>query len=495
MLLPLEAEIGTTFDLDPFAREPEVLQPFHDLGAERAELGDRTSHRVVVETEDPRRRDVLPVLRRKDAPRGEGGRLARHDDRVDVELGGGGGGEQTAATAVGVEGERSGVDPALHRHRVDRVGHRGLDDPQHTFCSLIEAHREGCRDPVGDRPFRRLHVEVHPRAEETPGIQASEDQMAVGDGRLLAAEAEAGGARSRAGALRPDAEGTHLVDPRDRAAARTDRGHIHGRGEDGQPGDLGLGALLDATTLDDRHVVGRASHVGADRVGMPEPTSERGDSDHAAGRPGREGPHRQLERPIRAHHAAVRLHHADRSPHAGGRESLAEGSQVRLEQRLDVRVDHRGGRPLVLVPFGRDRRRQGHREIRMPTRDRLRRLPFVLRVRVGVQEAHGDRLGAFGDESVDLAGEAREVERRDLLSPWPEPLGDLAAKAARNERLGRHPDPVIDEGAVASRQLEDVAEPSGRDEPDRRALPLQEGVDRHRRSVEEAFDLGNRPVG
>ena len=106
----------------------------------------------------------------------------------------------------------------------------------------------------------------------------------------------------------------------------------------------------------------------------------------------------------------------------------------------------------------------------MATPDRLRRLPFVLRVRVREQEARGDRLGAFGDEGVDLAGEAREVERRDPFPAWPEPLGDLSAKRARDEGLGRHPDPVTDVRTVASRELEHVAEPSGRDEPDLGAL-------------------------
>ncbi len=121
--------------------------------------------------------------------------------------------------------------------------------------------------------------------------------------------------------------------------------------------------------------------------------------------------------------------------------------------------------------------------------DRVRGLPLVLRVRVRMQETHSDHIHSLTEERVDLRIQAREVERHDLSAVGIEPLRDLTAEHPRNERLRRHPHPVVDRGSIPTCELEYVAETASGDESDGGSRPLDEGVDRHRGTVEEAFDI------
>src|SRR5260370_2890738 len=63
-------------------------------------------------------------------------------------------------------------------------------------------------------------------AEKGLGPDIAEQNIGVGDGRLVAAAAVAGRARHRAGAVRPDLEQTQSVARRDAATAGADLDHL-----------------------------------------------------------------------------------------------------------------------------------------------------------------------------------------------------------------------------------------------------------------------------
>src|SRR6266851_7045136 len=78
----------------------------------------------------------------------------------------------------------------------------------------------------GDGLARFFGVELEAAAEKRAGPDIAEQNIGVGDGRLVAAAAVAGGARHRAGAVRPDLEQTQPVARGDAAAASADLDHL-----------------------------------------------------------------------------------------------------------------------------------------------------------------------------------------------------------------------------------------------------------------------------
>ena len=119
-----------------------------------------------------------------------------------------------------------------------------------------------------DRRRGELAVELHLAAEEAVGVDPAEDDVRVGQRRLLAALAVAAGPGRRARAARPDAEGAAFVDVGDRAAAGADRVDVDHRHEQRVAGDPGVArrGLADAALGDDADVGGRAAHVEGDQA-------------------------------------------------------------------------------------------------------------------------------------------------------------------------------------------------------------------------------------
>ena len=127
---------------------------------------------------------------------------------------------------------------------------------------------------------------------------------------------------------RPHADGAELVDPRDRAAAGSDRDDVDHGTDDGPPADLGLGRLENAAAVDQGDVVGRAADVRADDVLVAELACECETADHAAGRAGLERADRPLSRPLRGDDAAVRLHECERMLEACCAQPLSELAEI-----------------------------------------------------------------------------------------------------------------------------------------------------------------------
>jgi len=77
-----------------------------------------------------------------------------------------------------------------------------------------------------DRARGQRRLQREPPADEIVRIEATEDQVRIGDGRLVAAEVVARGSRVGASALRSDSEESTRIDVGDRAAASADRADV-----------------------------------------------------------------------------------------------------------------------------------------------------------------------------------------------------------------------------------------------------------------------------
>src|SRR6185369_17056978 len=91
----------------------------------------------------------------------------------------------------------------------------------------IQAERRA--DAREDRVFRFLNIQLKCSAGESHRVNATQYDIGVSDGGLVAAAAVAGRARLRAGAGRADLDALHFVQARDRAAASADLDHFSHR--------------------------------------------------------------------------------------------------------------------------------------------------------------------------------------------------------------------------------------------------------------------------
>ena len=146
---------------------------------------------------------------------------------------------------------------------------------------------------AGQRGLRRGPVKTHASAQEEVGIEVAQQQVGVGDRRLLATETVTGGPGIGPGASGAHLEQTELVYVRDAAAPRADLDHVdHGRL------DRQTAALLEAVdarglhhgrhvgpaALDQACLGGGAAHVERDHIAVVRLGAEKRRGQPAAGR-------------------------------------------------------------------------------------------------------------------------------------------------------------------------------------------------------------------
>jgi len=69
-----------------------------------------------------------------------------------------------------------------------------------------------------------------------------------------------------------------------------------------------------------------------------------------------------------------------------------------------------------------------------------------------------------------------------------DPLGHLEPEVAGDDRGRPHLEEIVQVWSILPSDLEDIAEPGGRDQGRPRPRPLEDGVRRHRRSVRQPVD-------
>ena len=410
-----------------------VAQVARDLDARtrRAQLGDGRRDRGVGQLLAAQHQRALHL---RAAVRGGQPECAQHaargrdQDAPDPELVGQVGGVQRAGAAERQQREGARVQPALHGHDAQRADHLGVghaDDPVRAF---LGAQAELAREPL-DRARAPLRRRARTPLSGRRGVEPAQHQVRVGDRRLAAAAPVGGGPGLRARRARPHAQRAAAVAPADRAAAGADRVDVDHRQRQRAAADLAPGGLAHDAVLDDRHVARRAAHVEAQEVRLAGGgRHERGGS-RTAGGPAQHRQRGVVGGGLQAGQAAAGLH----DPRLGQpalRRALGERAQVGADERRERRVDLGGRRALVLAERPGDLVRERHVDAgAQPRAQRRAERTLVRGVAVGVQQAHGNRLGAA---RRDLLGQTRRQPRAARSTP----AGPMRSRAPKRRSGG-----------------------------------------------------------
>ena len=214
-----------------------------------------------------------------------------------------------------------------------------------------------------------------------------------------------------------------------------------------------------------------------------------GRADRAGRGPRQRGAHGKGARPSGRHQTAARLVDADGGVgrHAG--ELVFEGREIAPEHRLKVRVQHRGGEPLVLAELGLDLERGAYRDVREGGSNGGRDPVLVLGVAEREEQTYGAGVGAARANLLDHRGDGVVGQFGHRRSGRVHTLGNREPMAALDERrrviLGQR----VHVRASLATDLEEVAEAPRRDHRDVASLALDERVGAHRGAVGEPAQL------
>ncbi len=174
--------------------------------------------------------------------------------------------------------------------------------------------------------------------------------------------------------------------------------------------------------------------------------------------PGLHHRHRPLGRDLRRHHAAVRAHDREIALEADAAEARLQALHIAADLRPDIGVHHRGRHALELAILAQDVVRQREIDVRHRLPDHLAGDALVLGIGVGVQEAHRDRLDAFGLQRLAGRGHARLRQRLvDLAGREHAARRPRSVCAPRHQRLVPVEEQVVGLRPVAAADDVDVA--------------------------------------
>ena len=395
-----------------------------------------------------------------------------------------------ACAAEGDEGEVARLDSLLDRERPDRLRHLRVDHRDDPLGQLGDPEAELLAEP-GDRGAGGRGVERHAAARERLRIDPAEHEVGVGHRRAGAAAAVAGRAGIGAGALRADAQPSGLGIG-DRAAAGADRVDVRDRHQQREALERRLGRDVGLARDHEADVEARPAHVDADQVRAVERAGQGDEAHRPADRPGEQRLQRPLPRRLGGHDPAARLHDVQRNREPLPLHLGLQPFQVAADRRRGVRLDHRGGRPLVLSPLAGDAVRERDRHSVELLEQDLLDAKLVLRIEEAEEQRDGDRPEALVARPGSRGTHGRLVERHPLLAAPVEASRDLDDVAQRHERLRLAVVEVVEPGAVSARDVVDVAGSLGREEQHLLAAALEKGVEADGRSVDGEADRGGR---
>ena len=386
----------------------------------------------------------------------------------------------------------------VHPSRVRHVLVHHLDHPDR---GPVAVESQSGADVAGQRRRRLLRIETDPSAREPHGVEPAEHEIGVGHGRALAAEPVARGSRLGSGAGGTDAEPVHLVDPRDRAAARSDFHHLDDRDSHRKaaplqipvsPGDLEGSRAVGRPVLDKADLRGGAAHVQRERFGQAAFACDVTGQNRSPGGTRLDEPDGVLRGVLDRRDAAARHHQVERAGHPACPQPVLQAQEIARDQRPDVGIGAGGREALEFPDFGADFARETDGGFRQLRRQHLANRLLVRGVGVGVDEPdrHGldPRLPPLGRHFAHRPG----VEWNEDPAPGRHALVDLPPERARHERVRLvHEDVVLLEPLLES-HLQDVAKPPGGQECGPRALALDEGVGRKRGAVDQDGDVPGR---
>ena len=227
-----------------------------------------------------------------------------------------GAGVQASGAAESDQGEVARVVSPLDGDYADGFLHDCVDYANDTGCEFIEREWASlmlepfCGDAAG-----AIEIESEIAAEEAGGLQASEDEIRIGDGGLGAASV-ADGAGIGSGGFGADAKNAAGIEARERTSTGADGVNVEHGDADGKAGDLRVAGGGDRT-FDQRDVGGGASHVEGDDASEAAAARGDGGADNASGGAGENGADRFAGGRGKRGDASAGLHDEDaRVPHA-----------------------------------------------------------------------------------------------------------------------------------------------------------------------------------
>ncbi len=178
-------------------------------------------------------------------------------------------------------------------------------------------------------------------------------------------------------------------------------------------------------------------------------------------------------------------------------ELVVHAPEIAFHVRLDESVDQRRHRALVLAVFRQDGGGQRQRRLRVLLRDDLGGTPLMGGVGIGVDQRNADGADAALAEEPRRGAHARFVQWTQLFALVVEPAADLAHEAQRHDPFRLHPEirVAVALGHRLPRDLENVAEARGDDQPERGDLTLQQRVGGDGGAVGEAGDVRSGGAG
>ena len=428
----------------------------------------------------------------------------RDDQRLGPELPRVDAGVHRPRAAIGEDGEVAWIIALVDGDLPDQVGHLVLDDPRRSARRLDHAHAE----PLGDRLEalpRGAPIETEPAAEKVVRIEITEATAASVTVGSAPPRAVADGAGQRASRERPDAQApARLVDPDDAAAAAADRADVDARHEVLVLVDDALVARHRAAIVDEPHVERRPAHIGRDHVLLAEDGTEILRGEHARHRPGVEGEEGPARRLRRGHDAASALHHL----HGGAQARTA----TRSADALHVGAGDRPRYALMTVAAVRSYSPQrGTRSTEQQTKTPGAMRSTIAFTRRSCSGRLNDQRKQIAMASSTLGHEPADgglglllVQLDHDLALAVDALADLGDEGLGHDgRIGlvalrEVQDLFAGEAGHAARaphDVDDVAMPSGGDEPDLGAAPLEQRIGPHRRAEGQARGPAEQRLG
>ena len=173
-------------------------------------------------------------------------------------------------------------------------------------------------------------------------------------------------------------------------------------------------------------------------------------------------------------------------------EALPHRFEIEGDDRHGVGIDHGRTETIILADARCQYRRQGDRHAGPALAQQIADFLFVGGVGIGVHKADRDGLDVFRLEPVDGPFHPGPIEGLADASVAGRRFGDLQAPGPRDKGAGLIDEGITDRGSRTVPDLENVAESLGRDQSRLRPFAFDEGVDDHRRAVDDDRAVGHR---
>ena len=455
--------------------------------------------RRFLQAREPRAHKVVAQVRMQHAERAEVTGRAGNDDPRHPDLARDRRGVKRAGAAVGDQAKGGGIQAAIGRDALDRIGHRGNGDAQDAVGGIGEAQAERLGDLLADGASRGRFVELHLATEEAPGVQAPQHQVCVGHRGTGSPQPIARRPRIRAGALRPDAQGAAHIDHRDAAAAGADFEDVHHRYLDRQrlvvATDQRSRSGEHLAAIDDARLGGGSAHVEGDRVRQTQFAAQGLRAHHAGRRAGFQHADAFGLGLARLVQPAGRLNEQKGAAEAAALQMPVDVTDVPADARTDERIRNGGRAALELPVLLRQLVRSGDEGLRQPLlHDALDPL-FVGRIHVAMQQQDGNGFDLRGLQLVAERMDLGVVQSDEDFAGRRDPLAHLEPQRPFDQRHVLAKEQVVGVGAVDAADLVGVAEAFGDEERGLRAGTLEHRVDGDGRAMKEQPGIGVLGLG